>query len=309
MDSAQFLQQIINGLSIGATYALIALGYTMVYGVLRLINFAHGEIYMVGAVSGWYLADLMLQSRAPQWLSVVVVFLGAMAICAMLGAVIEFFAYRPLRDRPRLVVLITAIGMSLLLQNLAQLESIFGPNPRRFPELVRAVNVVSLDIGGGVTIDNYTLLSLGLAVFLMGGLTWMILGTRTGLAMRAVSFRFETARLMGVNTGRVISATFMIGSALAAVAGVLDGMRYDVRWQMGVLAGMKAFVAAVLGGIGNIPGAVLGAMLLGLLEAILKGGVLREYGGLADAAAFAVLIVILLVRPNGILGRASVEKV
>jgi len=302
----ELLQQLINGLSIGATYALIALGYTMVYGILRLINFAHGEVYMVGAVVAYYLAKAMQQVTESLWLSIPVVFLGSMAACALLGFIIEFFAYRPLRNRPRLVVLITAIGVSLLLQNLAQI--IFGPTPKRFPPIIDSVPVINLG-DGAVVITNLDIMSLSVSILLMIALTWIVLGTRTGLALRAVSFRFDTAMLMGINTNRIIAFTFMFGSSLAAVAGTIDAIRYDVRPLMGMLPGIKAFVAAVLGGIGNIPGAVVGGFLMGLTETLVKGYLPSRYTGYADAVAFVVLILILLVKPTGLFGKHVPEKV
>jgi branched-chain amino acid transport system permease protein len=307
------VQQLINSLSIGAVYALLALGYTMVYGVLRLINFAHGDVYMVGAVIAYYVATAMQRAAAPIWLTLIIVFLSAIVGCAILGFLIEFFAYRPLRNRPRLISLITAIGVSLLLENLMQNKYLFGPTPQNFPQLISNVPVFSFHVGQSptpVTLSSFDLIGLSLSIVLMLVLTFIVLKTRTGLALRAVSFRFDTASLMGINTNRIISFTFMLGSSLAAVAGVLDGMRYQVDPLMGLMQGLKAFVAAVLGGIGSIPGAVLGGFLLGLIETILKGVILpSRYTGYADAAAFVVLILILLVRPSGLLGKSSVEKV
>ena len=305
----EVVQQVIIGLSVGATYALIALGYTMVYGVLRLINFAHGEVYMAGAVAGYYLAALLAPRQLSPWVSVPAVFLGAMVFCAVLGFVIEFFAYRPLRSRPRLVVLITAIGVSLLLQNLALL--VFGPTPTAYPRLMESREVVGFALGAGrVSVSNVDAMRLGLSLALMAMLTWVVLGTQTGLALRAVSHRFDTATLMGINTNRIISFTFMLGSTLAAVAGVLDAIGYQVRPDMGTIPGLKAFVAAVLGGIGSIPGALLGGLLIGMVETLLNGLVLpRGYTGYKDAAAFVILILILLVKPSGLLGRAAAEKV
>src|SRR5688572_25694179 len=306
------LQQLIIGLSIGATYALIALGYTMVYGVLRLINFAHGEVYMAGAVVGYYLANWVAKVNMPPSLRLAIVFLGAMAFCAALGFVIEYFAYRSLRARPRLVVLITAIGVSLLLQNVAQLQSVFGPTPRAFPTLLQNKTVFSFHIGNTpypVTISNLDILSFSLSLALMGVLTFIVLKTKVGLALRAVSHRVDTAALMGVNTDRTISYTFMLGSALAAVAGVMDAIRYDVRPLMGLLPGLKAFIAAVVGGIGSIPGAFLGAMLLGVVETMAKYYLPRGYTEYADGVAFVVLILVLLIKPSGLLGRAQREKV
>jgi branched-chain amino acid transport system permease protein len=306
------VEQLIIGLSIGATYALIALGYTMVYGVLKLINFAHGEVYMVGGISAYYLALLMIRQDAPPWVRMAVVLLGAMIVCAALGFCIEFFAYRPLRARPRLVVLITAIGVSLLLQNLAQDPNVFGPTPRTLPRLIETRTVISFHIGNTpspITITNLDLFSLGGSVVVMLLLLWIVMGTRTGLALRAVSYRVDTAALMGINTNRIISFTFMLGSALAAVAGVMDAIRYDVKPLMGLMPGLKAFVAAVLGGIGSIPGALLGGLLLGVIETIAKTRLPSEYKGYADGVAFLVLILILLLKPSGLLGRATAEKV
>jgi len=303
------LQQLVNGLSIGAVYALIALGYTMVYGVLRLINFAHGEVYMSGAVVGYYVAQATTQHNLPTWLALPIVFASAMLACSVLGFLIEFFAYRPLRHSPRLVALITAIGMSLLLQNVAQMSSVFGPTPRRMPPLIEPRVVISFYVGQAaspVTVSNLDLLSFGLAMLLMVVLWWIVTKTRTGLALRAVSYRFDTASLMGINTNRIISFTFVLGSALAAVAGVVDAIRYDVKPLMGLMPGLKAFVAAVLGGIGSIPGAAVGGMLIGLLETMAKGYISSAYG---DAAAFVVLILILLIRPSGLLASPAAEKV
>jgi len=306
------VHQIIIGLSIGATYALIALGYTMVYGVLRLINFAHGEVYMAGAVVGWYLAHAVVRFHLPPWLGLVIVFGGAMIACAILGFLIEFLAYRPLRNSPRLVVLITAIGVSLLLQNLAQINGVFGPTPRSFPNLLEVRTVFTFHVGHTaepVPITNLDILSLALSVLLMVVMTWIVLKTKVGLALRAVSHRVDTAALMGVNTDRTISWTFMFGSALAAVAGVLDAIRYDVRPLMGLMPGLKAFIAAVLGGIGSIPGALVGALLLGLVETLTKYYLPPGYTEYADGIAFVVLILILLFKPSGLLGRATREKV
>jgi branched-chain amino acid transport system permease protein len=302
----QFTQELIIGLSIGATYALLALGYTMVYGVLRLINFAHGEVYMVGAVAGFHLINMAVASNMPLWLALAVAFVGSAVICAVLGFCIEFFAYRPLRGSPRLVILITAIGVSLLLQNIVQFPQIYGPTPRTFPAEIQKVLNAPVGAPGGVYVSRLTLLSFGLSVLLMIVLTWVILRTRTGLALRAVSHRFDTAMLMGVNTNRVISATFILGSVLASVAGVMDGLRYTVTPLMGVTYGLKAFVAAVLGGIGSIPGALIGGLLIGITEELIRYYVTTNY---ADAVAFVILILILLLKPTGIMGSTAVEKV
>jgi branched-chain amino acid transport system permease protein len=308
------VQQLINSLSIGAVYALIALGYTMVYGVLRLINFAHGDVYMVGAVIAYYVATAMQRTAAPLWLTLSLVFLSAIVGCSLLGFLIEFLAYRPLRARPRLISLITAIGVSLLLENLMQQPILFGPTPQNFPQLIENVTVIQFHVAGSavpVSISRFDLIGWSVSLVLMLVLTWIVLRTRVGLAIRAVSFRVDTASLMGINTNRIISFTFMLGSGLAAVAGVLDAMRYQqVDPLMGLMQGLKAFIAAVLGGIGSIPGAVLGGFLLGLIETILKGVILPSaYTGYADAVAFLVLILILLVRPSGLLGKTTAEKV
>lgn len=315
MTAPELTQQLIVGLSVGATYALIALGYTMVYGVLRLINFAHGDVYMVGAVLGYYIAGAMLKAGTGVWLTLLVVFTGSMIGCAVLGFLIEYLAYRPLRTRPRLVLLITAIGVSLLLENFFQIENIggipiFGPTPRSYPQPVLAALQAPISFGGQLYISRLDLLTLGLSLVIMLVLTWVVLKTKTGLALRAVSYRFDTAMLMGINTNRIISFTFMFGSGLAAVAGVLDGIRYNVQPLMGILPGLKAFIAAVLGGIGSVPGALVGGLLLGIIETFLRGVILpRQYSGYSHAGAFVILILILLLKPSGILGRAAKEKV
>jgi branched-chain amino acid transport system permease protein len=300
-------QQLIYGLSVGATYALIALGYTMVYGTLRLINFAHGDVYMVGAVVGFYIATAMARHNSPAWLMLAAVFLGATLACSILGYAIERIAYRPLRNRPRLVLLITAIGVSLLLENTFQLDWVFGPTPQYYPLAVTTPMLKPIGLLGLTRLD---VLSLCLSLALVAILTWIVLATRTGLALRAVSFRFDTAMLMGINTDRIISFTFVFGSALAAVAGVLNAIRYQVEPLMGIMWGLKAFIAAVLGGIGSVPGALLGGLLLGIVETLLRGVILpQQYTGYADAAAFVILILILLVKPSGLVGHATQEKV
>ena len=310
MTAHELAQQLIVGLSLGATYALIALGYTMVYGVLRLINFAHGDVYMVGAVVGWYLSNWLLRAGWPVGWTLCAVFTGSVAACAILGFVIEYFAYRPLRNRPRLVLLITAIGVSLLLENLFQLPFLFGPTPRAYPQGIKDALSAPIAHTGSLGLTRMDLFSLGISLALMALLSFVVLRTRTGLALRAVSFRFDTSMLMGINTNRIIAFTFMFGSGLAAVAGVLDGIRYNVQPLMGILPGLKAFIAAVLGGIGSVPGAVLGGLILGLVEVLLKGVLLRgTSAGYADAGAFLILILILLIKPSGLLGRTAQEKV
>ena len=295
------LQQLINGLSLGAIYALIALGYTMVYGVLRLINFAHGDVYMLGAFAGYFLANALDLDASPSILGAIAVTLGAMAICALIGVMIERFAYRPVRHHSRLTSLITAIGVSLLLEYGGQV--VFGANPRFFPQMIRA-EVYSV---GDVQITNQNLLIIVVAIVVMFGLEFIVHRTRIGKAMRAVSFNLSVAKLMGINTDRVIAFTFALGSALAAVGGVMVALAIPrIDPLMGLMTGLKAFVAAVLGGIGNIPGAMIGGVLIGLLETWLGA---TAYSTYRDAAAFAVLILILLFRPAGIMGTATVEKV
>ncbi len=294
----ELLQQLINGLALGAIYALIALGYTMVYGVLRFINFAHSDVFMVGAFAGYFLARAMPGGSA---FAGVLVLLGAMAICALLGVVIEKLAYRPLRGRSTLTVLITAIGVSLLMQNLGQ--RIFGPNPRSFPALfpVHQFHV------GGIVVSSAQIMVFAVALVLLFALRHIVLHTRIGTAMRALSFNPVAASLVGINNDRVISFTFALGSALAAAGGILYASNYpSIDPLMGTLPGMKAFVAAVLGGIGNIAGAALGGLALGLVETTVVG-----FGGSTyrDAVAFAVLILILLLRPEGLLGKRVAEKV
>jgi len=294
----EFLQQLINGLALGAIYALIALGYTMVYGVLRFINFAHSDVFMVGAFSGYYLGRIIPQGSIPGG---IVVLVGAMAICAVLGVVIEKLAYRPLRGRSTLTVLITAIGVSLLLQNLGQ--RIFGANPKSFPALF-PTHYFQL---GGVTVSTAQITVFVVTVLLLFGLRYIVLHTRTGMAMRAVSFSPTAAQLVGVNIDRVISFTFALGSSLAAAGGILYASNYpSIDPLMGTLPGLKAFVAAVLGGIGNIAGAAFGGVVLGLVE---TGVVALGGSTYRDAVAFAVLILILLFRPTGLLGKRQAEKV
>ncbi|HKA37187.1 MAG TPA: branched-chain amino acid ABC transporter permease [Thermoanaerobaculia bacterium] len=295
-----FLQQLVNGLSLGSIYALIALGYTMVYGVLRLINFAHGDVYMVGAYAGYYLSRRM-QGREPSFASAALVMVGAMVACAILGLIIERLAYRPVRRASRLTLLITAIGVSLFIENGGQL--VFGPDPKFFPSLAPHYEFVI----GGVHLTSEQLTVIGVSFLLMVLLRFFIMKTRTGKAMRAVSFNLDAAKLMGISTDGIIAVTFALGSALAAAAGVLIGMQIPkIDPLMGILYGLKAFVAAVLGGIGNVPGAVLGGMLIGTSEVMVVGYLSSTY---RDAIAFGILILVLLLRPQGILGRVQKEKV
>jgi branched-chain amino acid transport system permease protein len=296
---SELLQQLINGIALGAIYALIALGYTMVYGVLRFINFAHSDVFMLGAFSGYFLARYVPEASVTGG---VLVLLGAMAICALLGMLIEKLAYRPLRGRSTLTALITAIGVSLLLQNLGQ--RIFGANPRSFPVLFPQRN---FQFENGLVISSNQILVFVVTLLLLFGLRHIILHTRTGTAMRALSGNPVAASLVGINNDRVISFTFALGSALAAAGGILYAANYPaIDPLMGTLPGLKAFVAAVLGGIGNITGAALGGLVIGLVET----GVVAAGGSTyRDAVAFSVLILILLLRPDGLLGKRQAEKV
>lgn len=291
-----------NGLFLGSIYALIALGYTMVYGVLRFINFAHGDVYMVGAFVAYFAAGPVLQVFGVGWGAFCILLLVAMLVCALLGVFIEWSVYRPLRHRPRLTVLITAIGVSLLLEYGGQ--AWVGASPRAFPTILEKSNIAL----GSVQVTSHQLIVLVVTFFLMVLLTVFVKKTRMGKAMRAVSFNPAAASLMGVNNNAVISITFAVGSALAAAAGVLYAMNYPtVNPLMGLLPGLKAFVAAVLGGIGNIPGAALGGMVLGLVETFAGGS--AQLSPYRDAIVFGILILMLLFRPSGLLGKTTVEKV
>ena len=350
-----FLQQLINGISQGSAYALIALGYTMVYGVLRLINFAHSDVYMFGAFMGYYLANsaFVQATFGTSALPAVVVIVGAMAACACLGLLIERFAYRPGRSPVRFVaafgfgilgagggylaqpstlsvilgvlvgaavgylaeraglkpspqsstlkLLIVAIGVSLFRETGGQV--VFGANPKFFPQVIPStpVNV------GGLPVESQRLVVLGVAILLMVLLTLLVHYTKTGKAMRAVSFNLDAARLMGINTDRIIAFTFALGSSLAGAGGVLVSLMYPrIDPLMGVMPGLKAFVAAVLGGIGNITGAMVGGLIIGLAETMAVGYGQSTY---RDAIAFVILVLILLVKPTGLMGKGMVEKV
>jgi len=262
----EFLQQLINGLALGSIYALIALGYTMVYGVLRFINFAHGDVFMLGAFAGFFLAPRLTAAFGEQSVGLaLMVLLLSMIICAVIGIMIERFAYRPLREKPKLTVLITAIGVSLLIEYVGQHRAVFTPSPHTFPTLLPSRN---FQVGSaGLVVNSSELLVLGITSALLLVLQFIVHRTRLGTAMRAVSFNAPAAALMGININVVISFTFGLGSALAAAAGILYASRYpSIDPLMGVMPGLKAFVAAVLGGIGNIPGAALGGLLLGVIK-------------------------------------------
>lgn len=300
---SEFLQQLINGVSLGSIFALIALGYTMVYGVLRFINFAHGDVFMVGAFGGYYLAPRIAKHvPMPSLQCGLVVLVLAMILCAVLGILIEKLAYRPLRQRPKLTVLITAIGVSLFLEYAGQ--KFFKADPKKFPELIPNQQIHVL---GSLVVSTNQLLVLVVTVLLLLALRLIVLRTKMGLAMRAVSFNAEAASLMGINIDAVISFTFGLGSALAAAGGILYALNYpSIDPLMGVLPGLKAFVAAVLGGIGNLPGAALGGVIIGTVETLVSGYISSTY---KDAIAFAILILILLFKPSGLLGKTEVEKV
>lgn len=299
-----FLQQLVNGLTIGMIYALIALGYTIVYGIVQLINFAHGEIFIAGAFLG-LLAYTILQSisQAPASAVFYLPFVFGFAMCgtALLGVVIERFAYRPLREAPRLAPLITAVGLSFLIQNAIMLIS--GPLDRSFPPIVP---VKSFSIGL-VSVTNLQIIITATALVLMVVLHKFVKDTRTGKAMRALADDRQAASLMGIDVNRVIAAAFLTGSALAGAGGVMFGMYYNtVNFHDGYLAGLKAFTAAVLGGIGNIPGAMLGGVLIGVMEGLGAGYLSSEW---KNVFAFFILILILLFRPSGLLGARVVKRV
>jgi branched-chain amino acid transport system permease protein len=304
LSLAELIQHLVNGLTLGAIYALIALGYTMVYGILKFINFAHGDILMVGTYAGLYTYTAIQGSEVGTW-SLLVFFLAtvvAMAASGTLGFVVERVAYRPLRRAPRLAPLLSAIGVSIILMNTAAF--VFGTKSKDFPYPFENNPAII----GGVAITPHQILILVVALVMMVALKIFIDRSRLGKAMRATSLDMDVARLMGINVDSIISLTFVIGSALAAVAGVLIALEYTVYPTMGTTAGLKAFIAAVVGGIGDISGAMLGGILLGVLETF---GV-AVFGipvGLKDTIAFSILIIILLVKPSGLLGRAEREKV
>lgn len=291
-----FLYNLISGISLGSIYAIIALGYTMVYGIAKMLNFAHGDVIMVGA----YISFCVIT----YWnLPPVVSVLAAMIVCTALGMIIERLAYKPLRSAPSLAVLITAIGVSYLLQNLALL--IWSPNTKVFPSVVGSDSIKLF--GGDLTISYVTIVTIIVCVVIMVGLTLFTGKTKMGKAMRAVSEDKGAAQLMGINVNTTISTTFAIGSALAAIAGVLLCSAYPTLMPTtGSMPGIRAFTAAVFGGIGSIPGAMLGGILLGIIEVFSKAYISTE---LSDAIVFAVLIVVLIVKPTGLLGKKISEKV
>src|SRR5258708_5302204 len=308
---AQFLnqapQQIINGLTLGSVYALIALGYSMVYGILQLLNLAHGDGYMVGAFSGFGVLTVFLPDSGPLLPAALIILLmlvAAMIGCGFLGVAIEWFAYRPLRNAPRIAPLISALGMSILLQNSVQLTLTAQFRVYHTEKLIPISAGVDL---GPAHLSLVRVLVIGSAIVMMVGLAYLVNRTRLGRAMRAVALDREAAAMMGVNVDQVIVLTFFIGSALAGGSGVLTGLVFGRIWHtMGFNAGLKGFTAAVIGGIGNIPGAMLGGMLIGLLEAFATGFISSTY---SDVIVFVGLLLFLLVRPRGLLGATTAQKV
>lgn len=289
-----FSQQLINGLTVGSMYALIALGYTMVYGILKIINFAHGDIFMIGAFIGLILVK---QFHVGFVFSILI----SMFIVAILGVLVERVAYRPLRNSTKLAPLLSALGVSIFLSNFAQL--VFGTQTRSFPP---SFEIKTFEIGS-IVVSNIQIYALLISIVLMVGLHFFVHKTKMGVAMRATSHNVNSARLMGINVDNIISLTFAIGSALAAAAGILVGLYYDAVYPvMGYTAGLKAFTAAVLGGIGSIPGAMLGGLLLGVVENL---GAAYLSMGYRDAIAFGLLIIILLIKPSGLLGKNIQQKV
>ena len=290
-----FLQQLINGIALGSVYSLIALGYTMVYGIITLINFAHGEIFMVGAFIGLLLVSYFK-------CNIFVAIIGAMIFSMVMGVLIELIAYRALRKASRLSALISAIGVSIFLSSLALM--VFGADAKGFPDTAFPVNQIHI---GDADISTLQILIIGVSAVLMMGLEFIVQKTKIGKAMRATSEDYNTSALMGINVNRVISFTFALGSALAAAGGVLVGVLFNaVSFNMGLMAGLKVFAAAVLGGIGSIPGAMLGGLLLGVSEVF---GVAIGYSSYRDAIAFSILVLVLLVKPTGLLGQKITKKV
>lgn len=303
-----FIQQVINGLILGSIYALVALGYTMVYGIMGLINFAHGEVVMIGAMVALSVIKLLENSGLPVFIIILFGLVAAAAVCMAVGFTIERIAYRPLRRAPKLAPLITAIGVSIVLQNLAML--IWGRNYHAFPQILPSSEYSVL----GATITSLQVAIVFAAALMMSGLMILINRTRLGRAMRATSENPAIAQLMGVNINQIISFTFIIGSALAAVAGLMVSANYSIaHYYMGFMLGLKAFTAAVLGGIGNIAGAMLGGILLGLIESLGAGYIGDLTGGFLgshyqDIFAFFVLIGVLVFRPSGLIGEKVSER-
>ena len=298
----EFLQHTINGLALGSIYALVALGYTLVFGVLQLINFAHGDFFMIGGFAGLYAIRFFKLAEGGSYLSAIVVLIMAMLGSAAIGMLVERFAYRPLRKAPRINILITAIGVSLLLEYGGQL--VFGASPQLFPDIVPKTQFA---LPGGLILDSNQVVIFGIAIALMSILHFLVFHTQFGRSMRAISHSLDVSGLIGINVNKVIMLTFLMSSSLAGAAGVLYGVAYPkIDPLMGLLPGLKAFVAAVLGGIGNITGALIGAAILGLSETYVAGYLSSTY---RDALAFVILILVLLFKPSGLLGKARIEKV
>jgi branched-chain amino acid transport system permease protein len=297
MTSELFMQQLANGISLGSLYALLAIGYTMVYGILRLINFAHGDIFMMAA---YFMVFSIITFKLPWYIAIIIVLTATVA----LGVLLEKTAYRPLRNAPRMSIMISAIGASFLLENLA--TYLFTGVPRGFPDIKILTAKVNL---GSLSLTVATLITPFVTLILLYVVLFITNKTKIGMAMRAVSKDFETAKLMGININQVISTTFVIGSALAAIGAILWGSRYpSVMPLMGVMPGLKCFIAAVLGGIGNTTGAVIGGFILGMAEIMLIT-FLPSLTGYRDAMAFVILIVVLLIKPTGLLGEKVTDKV
>ena len=297
MDFQIFMQQFVNALSLGSLYALIAIGYTMVYGILRLINFAHGDVFMIGGYLAFYAATAFMM---PWWVAVI----AAIGMTTLFGMGLERVAYRPLRDSPRISIMISAIGASFLIENLAIV--LFDARPKAFPVPDFFASTFVL---GDVHISMVSIIIPVVTAIILAALLWVIYRTKTGMAMRAVATDIDAARLMAIDVNRIISFTFAIGSALAAVGGIMWALKYPrLEPLMGIMPGLKCFIAAVIGGIGSISGAVLGGLLLGLIE-LMTIAFLPELTGYKDAFAFILLIVVLLVKPTGLLGSKQGEKV
>ena len=302
-DIGYLAQQVVNGLQLGFVYALIALGYTMVYGIIRLINFAHGDVFMVGAFVGFFTITALASSPLTQW-SLWPALVLATVVCAVLAISIERVAYRPLRSAPRIASLITAIGVSIFLEYFTSLKFVFGPNIRTFPRPFEVGSVFQL---GALNITNIQVIVFVVALVMLALLQFVVYRTKMGIAMRGVSFDFDTAKLMGINVDMVVSFTFGLGAALAGAGGVLFAVAYpQVQPFMGIMPGLKAFVAAVLGGIGIIPGALLGALIMGQAEVLTAAFVSSTW---KDAVAFGILILVLMIKPTGLLGKRGTDKV
>ena len=297
MDFQIFMQQFVNALSLGSLYALIAIGYTMVYGILRLINFAHGDVFMIGGYLAFYAVTAFMM---PWWVAVI----AAIGMTTLFGMGLERVAYRPLRDSPRISIMISAIGASFLIENLAIV--LFDARPKAFPVPDFFASTFVL---GDVHISMVSIIIPVVTAIILAALLWVIYRTKTGMAMRAVATDIDAARLMAIDVNRIISFTFAIGSALAAVGGIMWALKYPrLEPLMGIMPGLKCYIAAVIGGIGSIAGAVLGGLLLGLIE-LMTIAFLPELTGYKDAFAFVLLIVVLLVKPTGLLGSKQGEKV